>query len=77
MFKLVCVPLGESVLNIFTKDVVENKIEKVLTKFYERFMPDKDEQDAERAFLQLIHESVNAFFPKLMETFHIWATYWK
>jgi len=49
----------------------------MLTKLYDRFMPDKNGQDAERGFLQLIHESVNAFFPKLMEAFHGWAMYWK
>lgn len=48
-----------------------------IMKLYERFMPDKDEQDAERGFLQLIHGSVNAYFPNMMELLHDWALYFK
>jgi len=59
------------------KDLEITEAQSILMKLYERFMPDKNEQEAERGFLQLIHESVNAFFPKLMETFHEWAKYWK
>lgn len=59
------------------KDLESTEAHLMLMKLYERFMPDKNEQEAEHGFLQLIHESVNAFFPKLMETFHEWATYWK
>jgi len=32
-------------------------------------------KEAEAEFKNIIKESVNAFFPKVMEKFHVWAGY--
>ena len=58
------------------KDLSDNT-DLSMMKLFDRFMPNKTEQEAERQFLQLIQESVNAFFPKVMEVFHNWGLYWK
>lgn len=44
---------------------------------YEKFMPNKTNIEAEKEFVNIIKESVNAFFPKVMEKFHEWAQYMK
>jgi len=59
------------------KDLVYEDGFPALTKLYERFMPDKNDTDAEQAFLELINESVSALSPKVMEAIHVWASYFK
>ena len=44
---------------------------------YEKFMPNKSNIEAEKEFVNILKESVNAFFPKVMEKFHVWAQYMK
>jgi len=71
------------ILNLFyimkdagIKDLSGNS-EASLAKLHEKFMPNKSQQEAEKQFLKIIEESVNAFFPKVMEKIHVWALYWK
>jgi phosphatidylinositol 3-kinase len=52
-------------------------VEKNLLKVQDRFQLDLNDEDAERYILSLIDESVRALFPKLLDTIHIWATYWR
>lgn len=59
------------------KDLNVGEHEKVLTAMYEKFMPSKNNIEAEKEFVNIIKESVNAFFPKVMEKFHVWAQYMK
>ena len=59
------------------KDLNYLEHEKVLTAMYEKFMPSKNNIEAEQEFKNIIKESVNAFFPKVMEKFHVWAGYMK
>ena len=49
----------------------------MITRLYEKFMPEKNKQEAERHFLRIIDESANAFFIQVNEKFHAWANYWK
>jgi phosphatidylinositol 3-kinase len=42
-----------------------------------KFRLDLSDEDAERALLQLLDDSVNALFPVIMEQIHKWALYWK
>jgi phosphatidylinositol 3-kinase len=72
------------ILNLFhlmihagIKDLNEEEHEKVLTAMYEKFLPNKSNIEAEKEFIVIIEESVNAFFPKVMEKFHVWAQYMK
>ena len=51
--------------------------DKVLTQMHEKFMPNLSNIDAEKEFVNIIKESVNAFFPKLLEKIHEWALYMK
>jgi hypothetical protein len=55
------------------KDLNVEEHEKVLTAMYEKFLPNKTNMEAEKEFIIIIEESVNAFFPKVMEKFHVWA----
>jgi len=72
------------ILNLFhlmihagIKDLNFNEHERVLIAMYEKFMPNKNNIEAEKEFVNIIKESVNAFFPKVMEKFHVWAQYMK
>lgn len=58
------------------QDIKEDH-EKVLMSTYEKFLPNKTNQEAEKEFVSIINESVGAFFPKVMEKFHVWAGYMK
>jgi hypothetical protein len=44
---------------------------------HEKFMPNKTNIEAEKQFLSIIDESVNAFFVKIYEKIHVWAGYMK
>lgn len=44
---------------------------------HERLMLDVDEVEAVEALERLIDESMNALFPKVIETLHKWAQYWR
>lgn len=59
------------------KDLNFVEHERVLIAMYEKFMPNKSNIEAEKEFVNIIKESVNAFFPKVMEKFHVWAQYMK
>ncbi|CAG9310079.1 unnamed protein product [Blepharisma stoltei] len=50
---------------------------KIIDKLYERFKIGLSDEKAERYFLDLITESVNAIMPQIMEKIHVWAVYWK
>ena len=59
-------------------DLPADQSEKILTKMYEKFLPHiKDQETVEKEFKSFIRESVNAFFVKVMEKFHVWAGYLK
>jgi phosphatidylinositol 3-kinase len=72
------------ILNLFhlmihagIKDLNFAEHERILISLYEKFMPNKTNIEAEKEFINIIKESVNAFFPKVMEKFHVWAQYMK
>ena len=44
---------------------------------HEKFVPNANPQEASNSLLNKLEESVNAFYPYLMEKFHAWANYWK
>ena len=46
-------------------------------KVYDRFRLDVGEEEARRAFVGLIRESVSAWSPQVMETLHKWVQYWR
>ena len=48
-----------------------------LKKLHEKFVPQKNKQEAANYILDNLKESVNALMPVVMETFHAWAQYWK
>ncbi|CAD7928260.1 unnamed protein product [Amoebophrya sp. A120] len=48
-----------------------------LSKLQEKFMPEKRDEEAEKEFILLINESVNALFPQVLEKLHKWAVYWR
>ncbi len=50
---------------------------RVLDTILERFRLDLDEAEARQYLEALIHESVTALFPQVMETIHRWAQYWR
>lgn len=50
---------------------------KIIDKLYERFKIGLSDEKAERYFLDLVTESVNALMPQIMEKIHVWAIYWK
>jgi phosphatidylinositol 3-kinase len=50
---------------------------KIVDKLYERFYMSLSSEEAEKCFLGLITESVNALMPQIMEKIHVWANYWK
>ena len=55
------------------KDLNVEEHEKILTSLYEKFLPNKTNIEADIEFRNIIKESVSAFFPKVMEKFHVWA----
>ena len=57
-------------------ELSENR-EHVLNKLHEKFVPNLNPQEASNSLLNKLEESVNAFYPYLMEKFHGWANYWK
>mmetsp|Transcript_44427 Transcript_44427/g.43095 ORF Transcript_44427/g.43095 Transcript_44427/m.43095 type:complete len:142 (-) Transcript_44427:48-473(-) len=59
------------------KDLTFEDHEKILNSTYDKFLPNKTNIEAEQEFVRTIKESVNAFFPKVMEKFHVWAQYMK
>jgi phosphatidylinositol 3-kinase len=72
------------ILNLFhlmihagIKDLPFEEHERLLTAMHEKFMPDKTNIEAEKQFISIIEESVNAFFVKLYEKIHVWAGYMK
>jgi phosphatidylinositol 3-kinase len=48
-----------------------------LRKLHEKFVPQKNKQEAAAFMLDNLRESVDALMPVVMETFHAWAQYWK
>lgn len=59
-------------------DLPADQAEKILLKIYEKFLPHiKDQDTVEKEFASFIRESVNAFFVKIFEKFHVWAAYMK
>ena len=48
-----------------------------LEKLHEKFVPQKNKQEAATYILDNLKESVDALMPVVMETFHAWAQYWK
>ena len=48
-----------------------------LKKLHEKFVPQKNKQEAAIFMLDNLKESVDALMPVVMETFHAWAQYWK
>ena len=48
-----------------------------LKKLHEKFVPQKNKQEAAVFMLDNLKESVDALMPVVMETFHAWAQYWK
>lgn len=54
----------------------ENSLQ-VLNKLHEKFVPHMKSEDAAKSLLNKLEESVNAFYPVLMDTIHEWAKYWK
>ena len=48
-----------------------------LKKLHEKFVPQKNKQEAANYILDNLKESVDALMPVVMETFHAWAQYWK
>ena len=48
-----------------------------LRKLHEKFVPQKNKQEAAAFMLDNLKESVDALMPVVMETFHAWAQYWK
>lgn len=50
---------------------------KIIDKLYDRFYISLSSEEAEKCFLGLITESVNALMPQIMEKIHVWANYWK
>ena len=72
------------ILNLFhlmihagIKDLSFQEHERLLSSMYDKFMPNKSNIEAEKEFLSIIKESVNAMFVKLYEKFHVWAQYMK
>ena len=68
------------ILNLFhlmihagIKDLNFVEHERILISLHEKFMPNKTNIEAEKEFVNILKESVNAFFPKVMEKFHVWA----
>lgn len=59
------------------KDLNVEEHEKILTAMHEKFLPTKSNTDAEKEYINIIKECVSAFFPKVMEKFHVWAQYMK
>ena len=72
------------ILNLFhmmihsgIKDLPADNYERILGQMNEKFLPNKNNQEAEKEFLNILKESVMAFFPKVMEKLHEWAQYMK
>jgi phosphatidylinositol 3-kinase len=72
------------ILNLFhlmihagIKDLPFSEHEKLLSSMRDKFMPTKSNIEAEKEFLSIIKESVNAMFVKLYEKIHVWAQNFK
>ena len=48
-----------------------------LKKLHEKFVPQKNKQEASNYILDNLRESVDAMMPVFMEKLHAWAQYWK
>ena len=48
-----------------------------LKKLHEKFVPQKNKQEASNYILDNLRESVDAMMPVFMEKLHAWAIYWK
>ena len=48
-----------------------------LKKLHEKFVPQKNKQEASNYILDNLKESVDAMMPVFMEKLHAWAQYWK
>jgi hypothetical protein len=53
------------------KDLPPGESERLLTSMYDKFMPSKNNIEAEKQFLSIIDESVNSIFVNIYEKFHI------
>lgn len=53
------------------KDLPPADHERLLSQMYEKFMPTKNNIEAEKQFLSIIDESVNAIIVNIYEYFHI------
>ena len=72
------------ILNLFhlmihagIKDLPFGEHERLLSSMHDKFMPTKNNIEAEKEFLSIIKESVNAMFVQIYEKFHVWAQYMK
>jgi len=52
-------------------------VEKNLLKVQEKFRLDLSDDEADHYIINMIDDSVNAFFPKFIDQAHKWAMYWK
>jgi hypothetical protein len=44
---------------------------------YEKFRLEDSDENAEKHFLGIVEESVKSLFPKVTDTIHKWASYWR
>ena len=48
-----------------------------LNGLYEKFCPNMNDEQAQKHFLLILQESLNAVFASINDRFHIWAGYFK
>ncbi|ORZ33488.1 kinase-like domain-containing protein [Catenaria anguillulae PL171] len=51
--------------------------DKTVVKVQDKFALELEDEEAAELFKAVVHESVNAMFPQVMETIHKWAQYWR
>lgn len=69
-----------NLLNLMSDSGIEDfqgDVQKTLFKVQEKFRLDLSDEDAEKYLVQIINESVSAFFPQVLEQFHKIATEWR
>ena len=70
-------PLLLNLMSLMKDAGVEHLSEDASQKFQDRFRLDLSDEDAEHFFLELIHESLNAIAPVVLEKFHRMAVAFK
>jgi phosphatidylinositol 3-kinase len=58
------------------KELSENS-ETMLTKLYEKFVPNMNSEEAAKSLMNKLDESVGAIMDYINERIHAWAVYWK